>query len=287
MTAQHGDGTEHSSHDRERSTPPPGVDPTVPVPARAYDAWLGGKDNYEADRATLAAVETVMPSARHIAIENRRWLIRAVRYLAKHAGISQFLDCGSGLPTRENVHQIAQRHNPDAVVVYVDHDPIVQAHGRALLVENEQTHFAAADLTRPDELLANDTVTRHIDFREPLALIQCGTIHHVADELDPRAVMRSYVDALPSGSYVALSHFVQPEDDYYGDLARQSERKFRAAGMKTGWWRPRQEILSYFEGLELLEPGLVPLVDWWPEGPLTRERLDADELICGAIGRKP
>lgn len=259
----------------------------MPVPARAYDAWLGGTDNYAADRATLSAVEAVMPSARHIAIENRRWLVRAVRFLAKHAQVSQFLDCGSGLPTQENVHQVAQRHNGDAVVVYVDHDPIVQAHGRALLEENDQTFFANADLAKPDELLANEVVTRNLDLERPLALIQCGTIHHVADTLDPHAVMQGYINALPSGSYVALTHFIAPDDDYYGDLARRSEEVFREAGMKTGWWRTRKEIMSYFDGLELLEPGLVPLVDWWPEGPLMRESLDADQLICGAIGRKP
>jgi hypothetical protein len=269
--------------------PPPGVDTTTPSPARAYDAWLGGKNNYEIDRATLSAVEAVMPSARHIAIENRNWLIRAVRYLAKHAKINQFLDCGSGLPTQENVHQVAQRHNPDAVVVYVDHDPIVQAHGRALLEDNDQTHFANADLSKPDELLANDLVARYLDFDQPIGLIQCATIHHVPDEANPYAAMQGYINALPSGSYVALSHFYNPgdESDYYAHLARESERKFREAGLKTGWWRTREVVLSYFEGLEILEPGLVPLIDWWPEGPMLREVHDADYLIWGAVGRKP
>jgi hypothetical protein len=268
--------------------PPPGVDPTQPSPARAYDAWLGGKDNYEADRATLAAVETIMPSARHIAIENRNWLIRAVRFLAKHANIDQFLDCGSGLPTQENVHQVAQYHNPHAVVVYVDHDPIVQAYGRTLVDKYKQTYFANADLSKPDELLANDIVARNLEFDRPIALIQCGTIHHVPDEANPYAAMQGYINALPSGSYVALSHFYNPEDEsgYYANLARQSEQKFREAGLKTGWWRTRGEILSYFEGLDLLDPGLVRLIDWWPEGPKTRETNDADGLIYGAVARK-
>jgi SAM-dependent methyltransferase len=270
-------------------SPPPGVDTTKPSPARAYDAWLGGKNNYEIDRATLTAVEAIMPAARHIALENRNWLIRAVRYLAKHAGINQFLDLGSGLPTQENVHQVAQRNNPDAVVVYVDHDPIVLAHGRALLEENDQTHFTNADLAKPEEVLADEIVTRYLDFDQPIGLIQCGTMHHVPSEANPYNVMRHYINALPSGSYVALTHFYNPEDEsgYYANLARGSEQKFREAGLETGWWRTRGEILSYFEGLDILEPGLVPLIDWWPEGPTVREPTDADQLICGAVGRKP
>jgi hypothetical protein len=128
-------------------------------------------------------------------------------------------------PTQENVHQVVQRYNPHATVIYVDHDPIVLAHGRALLEENDQTHFIQGDLAKPDRLLAHDTVVRHFDFDQPIALIQCGTIHHVPNAANPNDVMRASIDALPSGSYVALSHFYNAEDesDYYGNLARQSE----------------------------------------------------------------
>ena len=138
---------------------------------------------------------------------NRRWLVRVVGYLADEVGINQFLDLGSGLPTTENTHQVAQRHNPEVQVVYVDIDPICSAHGRAMLEENDFTTFVEADMTRTADLLKHPDVVRRIDLDQPVALMQCGTLHHVPDESDPAGMMREYIDALPSGSYIAMTHF--------------------------------------------------------------------------------
>src|SRR5882724_6787099 len=158
--------------------PPVGVDPTRASIARVYDAFLGGKDNYEVDREVLRGVLKAAPEAQELATENRGFLIRACRFLAGQAGITQFLDCGSGLPTAENTHQVVQRINPDATVVYVDNDPVVAAHGRALLEENERTHLVSADIFQPAEVLGDETVRAQIDFTRPLAFLQLGTLHH-------------------------------------------------------------------------------------------------------------
>src|SRR5882724_2013657 len=148
--------------------PPVGVDPTRASIARVYDAFLGGKDNYEVDREVLRGVQKAAPEAQELATENRGFLIRACRFLASQTGITQFLDCGSGLPTAENTHQVVQRFNPEIRVVYVDNDPVVLAHGRALLEENQNTHFVAADIFEPQAILQNETVRKHIDFTQPL-----------------------------------------------------------------------------------------------------------------------
>ncbi|MEU6269598.1 SAM-dependent methyltransferase [Saccharopolyspora shandongensis] len=271
-------------------TPPsPEIDTSVPSVARAYDYFLGGKDNFEVDRAVLHQAMEVLPEARLLAIENRQWLTRVIRFLTREAGITQFLDVGSGLPTRENTHQVARRIERETSVVYVDNDPACLAYGRALLEENGLTHFVSADLTKPDELLSNPAVRKHIDFDTPLALIQCGTIHHVPNELRPHEIMRTYIEALPSGSYLALTHFFNPQDEngYYADLARRTEQSFYDANLGSGFWRTREEIQSYFDGLEMVEPGLAYLHDWWPDGPRLRPVTDAEHLIVGGVGRKP
>lgn len=266
----------------------PIIDTTKPSLARSYDAFLNGKDNFEVDREVVRQVEQVLPESRHIAIENRQWLIRAVRFLTREAGINQFLDIGSGLPTAENTHEAAQRVVPDATVVYVDNDPACLAFGRALLEGNDYTHFVGADLTHPQELLAHQSVTQQLDFDRPLAMLQCATLHHVPDEQKPHEIMSVYIDALPSGSYVLLTHFCDPEDN--GELtatARGMEQRLLDAGLGSGFWRTRDEIQAFFGGLEMVHPGLVPLHEWWPDGPRLRELTPADQLILGGVGRKP
>src|SRR5437016_3567481 len=190
----------------------PGIDAGTPSVARVYDAFLGGENNFAVDRLVFQETVRMVPHARLMAVENRHWLIRAVRFLTQECGIDQFLDVGSGLPTRENTHQAVQRAIPDASVVYVDNDPACWAFGRALLEDNEFTHFVDADLTRPAELLAHPAITKHLDFDRSIALIQCATMHHVPDEQRPDEIMAVYRDALPSGSYLALTHFWDPED---------------------------------------------------------------------------
>ncbi|MGY1946287.1 SAM-dependent methyltransferase [Nocardia asiatica] len=214
-----------------------GVDTTRASIARVYDATLGGKDNYEVDRFVRDKVAEVAPRQSDVARMNRRWLHRVVRYLAGAAGIEQFLDIGAGLPTVGNTHEIAQQQNPTARVVYVDNDPVCNIHGRVLLERNEFTHFVPADLTAPETLLAHSEVTQHLDLTRPLALILCGILHHVDDDLDPAGIMRRYIDALPAGSYVAITHFYDPADGGEAhEMAIELQRRFTEMGLGSGWY---------------------------------------------------
>jgi hypothetical protein len=263
------------------------IDTTKASIARVYDAFLNGKDNYEIDREVLRRVQQVAPEAAQLAWDNRNFLIRATRFIATQTGITQFLDCGSGLPTAENTHQVAQRIQPDARVVYVDNDPVVLAHGRALLEENDQTHFTAADIFKPREVLDDEIVRRYLDFSNPIALFQLGTLHHYDSEPSPSDIMREYIEALPSGSYVAISHFFDPETEEHSDLARRMEETFLHSPMGTGVFRTRTEIEGMFPGLELVEPGLTLCADWWPDGPRIKPLTPVSYCIVGAVGRKP
>jgi SAM-dependent methyltransferase len=265
---------------------PVGVDPTRASIARVYDAFLGGKDNYAIDRETRDKVVSVAPEAMDLATENRNFLIRACRFLAGQAGITQFLDCGSGLPTAENTHQVTQRFNPENRVIYIDNDPVVLAHGRALLEENENTHFVAADIFEPREILENEVVRKHIDFTEPLALLQLGTLHHFNGPRErPAEIMREFIEAMPSGSYVAISHFSDPEDEYAA-VARKMEDVFLHSPMGSGTFRTQAELEKLFIGLEMVHPGVVLCADWWPDGPRIKDLNQAQRCISGGIGRK-
>ncbi len=266
---------------------PVGVDPTRASIARVYDAFLLGKDNYEIDREVLHKVQKAAPEAQDLAFENRGFLIRACRFLASQTGITQFLDCGSGLPTAENTHQVVQRINPDIQVVYVDNDPVVLAHGRALLEENENTHFVAEDIFEPQRILENEVVRQHIDFSQPVAFLQMGTMHHYNGPSErPAEIMNEYIDALPSGSFVALSHFFDPEDDDSA-TARKMEDFFLHSPMGSGTFRTQKEIEDLFPGLEMVPPGVVRCADWWPDGPRLKDLNVAQRTIAGGIGRKP
>lgn len=272
---------------RSEHTAPVGVDPSRASIARVYDAFLGGKDNYEIDRKVMHGVLEVAPEARDIAAENRAFLIRVCRFLAGRAGITQFLDCGSGLPTAENVHQVVQRVNPDARVVYLDNDPVVLAHGRVLLEENQQTHLVSADIFDPQNVLGNELVRTYLDFTQPIGFLQMGTLHHHNGPPErPAEIMREFVDGLPSGSYVGISHFLDPENEHSA-VARKMEQVFLHSPMGSGTFRTRAELLELFPGLELLEPGLTICADWWPDGPRLEPLTDAQQCIAGAVGRKP
>jgi SAM-dependent methyltransferase len=264
------------------------VDTSKASIARVYDAFLGGKDNYEIDREVFHRVQQVAPEAAQLAWDNREFLIRATRFIAGQTGVTQYLDCGSGLPTAENTHQVAQRIAPDSVIVYVDNDPVVLAHGRALLEENDQTHFVSADIFKPAEVLHHPSVRKHLDFSQPIALFQLGTIHHYPGPTPtPHQIMLEYIDALAPGSYVAISHFLDPETDEYSDLARRMEDVFVHSPMGTGLFRTQAEILDMFPGLELVNPGLVRCADWWPDGPRIKPLDPVQYCIAGAVGRKP
>ncbi|NUS45892.1 MAG: hypothetical protein HOQ24_19640, partial [Mycobacteriaceae bacterium] len=256
------------------SSVPVGVDTSRASIARVYDAFLNGKDNFEVDRDVLAQVQTVAPQATDLAWANRDFLIRVCRFLARNTGIDQYLDLGSGLPTAENTHQVVQRVQPEARVVYIDNDPMVLAHGRALLTENPDTTIAAADIFRPRQVLELEEVADKLDLSRPVALLQVGTLHHYLGN-DAPDLMRTYIDALAPGSFVAISHFYDPHDPQapeLSQLAENMEDKFIHSPMGSGRFRSREEIQAMFCDLEMIEPGLVLCDDWWPDGPRLNPR---------------
>jgi hypothetical protein len=269
---------------------PVGVDPTRPSIARVYGGFLGGKDLYEVDRQVMAKINEAVPEAVDIARGNRGFLNRACRFLAQ-TQIDQFLDCGSGLPTAENTHQIVQRFNEDARVVYVDNDPVVLAHGRALLEENSRVHMVEADIFKPSSVMADEVVRANLDLSSPLVLLQVGTMHHVEGDHAP-AIMREYIDALPSGSYVVFSHFFDPEVPELTEIARRIEHILVNGPMGAGRFRTRDEILPMLDGLELIKPnapsapGIAACDEWWPDGPRRAPLSNAARCIVGAVGRK-
>jgi hypothetical protein len=266
---------------------PAEIDLTRPSAARVYDYFLGGAHNFEIDRQLAEQIAGMTPNLAATMRAGREFLRRAVRTLLD-AGIDQFLDIGSGLPTVENTHEVAQRNNAEATVVYVDNDATVAAYGRALMEENDHTHFATSDLRDPAALLATPQVAK-LDFDRPIVLIQCATLHHIDDEADPAGFMKHYVDALPSGSYLAISHWWDPGDELPEGhrMARELEQRWRESSMGTGRYRTRAEIAELFAGLELVEPGLVELNDWWPDGPRLRETSLVERLILGGLAYKP
>lgn len=265
---------------------PVGVDPTRASIARVYDAALGGKDHYAIDREVLNQIHAVAPQANDLAWANRNFLIRACRFLSARAGVDQFLDLGSGLPTAENTHQVVQRGNPDARVVYVDNDPVVLAHGRVLLEKNDGTRIIAEDIFRPSQVLEHPVVRDFLDFDRPLGLLQVGTLHHYLRD-DVGDVMGAYVEALPPGSYVAVAHFFDPQTDPHTELARAMEETLLNSPMGSGRFRTRDQLMPIFAGLDLVEPGLVPCDEWLPDSPRQEELNLVCQCIVGAVGRKP
>lgn len=265
---------------------PAGADTSRAGIARIYDAALGGKDNFDADRRALAAILEIAPGMCTVARRNRAWLRRVVRYLAGIVGVEQFLDAGAGLPTVSNTHEIAQLGNPWARIVYLDNDPMVSAHGRALLETNEDTVYLHGDLTDPALLAADSAVRRYLDRDRPVVVLLGAVLHHLPDSADPAGIVARIVAALSPGSYVAITHFWDPGDrspDHA--LAREMERRFQA-GLGSGRFRSRAVIESYFAGLDLLEPGVVPLAEWWPSGPVRPPENPEERLILGGVGRK-
>jgi hypothetical protein len=255
--------------------------------ARLSDALLGGHDHYEVDREAMRRLLAIAPGARTMAKEHRDWLVRAVRFLAGKRGVDQFLDLGSGMPTAENTHEVAQRYNPDAQVVYVDNDPVVLVHGRALLEENYLTHVTGADLTRPAETLADEVVKEYLDFTRPVALILTSIIHHIDDHERAKAIVAEYVAALAPGSFLLLTHNFDPEEDSpRQELARLLETSFQGTGLGSVF-RTREQIAAFFEGTELLSPGLVHLHEWWPDGPRLHPLSELNFLTLGGVARKP
>jgi hypothetical protein len=268
----------------------------IPTSARAYGWMLGGKDNYEIDRQFIRDVLQLFPTAVDIARANRLFLYRVVRYLTKEAGIRQFLDMGCGLPTDNNVHQVAQMFAPDARVVYIDIDPIVLAHGRVLLANDRSTTVITADMTDQDSILAHPDVKRLIDFSEPVAVLFLSVGHHLLDASDPRRILHTIIDQAAPGSHVAFSQVVCDDAERGARMTQQISE----AGIP---WQTRTpaEVDVLLDGLEPVEPGLVNLVNWRPleiQPPLEPtpqelseyegiSRVDTNLYEYGGVLRKP
>jgi hypothetical protein len=260
--------------------PKPSFHPEVPSIARTYDYLLGGKDNYPADREIGEIFVKKFPGAVQIALDNRACLVRAVTYIAGELGIGQFIDLGSGLPTADNVHQVAQRTDAAARVAYIDNDPIVLAHGRAMLAEDEQTIVVRADIRQPAQILSDPVVRGLIDFTRPVAVIASAVLHHLLDEEDPVGVIRTMRDAVPAGSCLFVSHFRTLGDP---DSAALEAVMLEAFG--RGVWRTSEQVGEFFGDMRLVEPGIVPCAQWRPDadpGDLTLYQ----RLIVAGVGVK-
>ena len=263
------------------------INTSVPNPARIYDYLLGGKDNYPADRDVAEQVVAIAPVTRDVVRDNRAFLRRVVRFLTQEAGIRQFIDLGSGLPTHGNVHEVAQAIAPDARVVYVDNDAMVVTHSRALLAD-DKTLAIQANLREPDAILGHPEVRGLIDFDQPIALLLVAILHFIPDDQDPLGIVGRFRDALPTGSHLAISHStrdvpVRP-DMSAAEMAEMGARVERLYQLTTAALvtRTRAQVEPFFDGFDLLDPGLVEIQLWRPD--------DQSSMLpggfYGGVGRK-
>ena len=258
-------------------------DPSHPHISRVYDYLLGGKDNYAVDRAVADRLIETEPTIQIGVRAQRAVLGRVVKYLVGEAGLRQLIDIGSGLPTADNVHQIAQRIAPDCRVVYVDNDPVVLSHARALLADEVATVVVAGDLREPKALLDNPGIRAHLDFSQPIGLLLCGILHHILDDENPRGLIEALVAALPSGSYVFIHHLLDS-----GDPATAEVQAVMQAGMARGQFRTREQIMAMFGELELVPPGLVIVPEWRPDADtLSAQHHPVLAMASAGVARKP
>jgi hypothetical protein len=257
------------------------IDTTRAHTARIWDYWLGGKNNYPVDRTVGDQIRQLHPDIGDYARADRVFLGRAVRYLAGEAGIRQFLDIGTGLPTADNTHEVAQRVAPESRIVYVDNDPLVLVHARALLTSTPEgvTDYLDADMRAPDAILAQAAQT--LDFSQPIALTMLGVVIFISDDEDPYGIVRRYVDAVPSGSYLVLSHTITSPTmpDVDAAVAFWNEH-----GTPKLTQRTPEQLLRFFDGLELLEPGVVSCSRWRPD--VTPWGQPREVAMFGGIARK-
>ncbi|MDR7171678.1 SAM-dependent methyltransferase [Nocardia kruczakiae] len=258
-------------------------DAEAPSSARIYDYALGGKDNYEVDRRALEQVMEGFPTVRIAARHNRQFMHRAVGVLAD-AGVKQFLDIGTGIPTEPNLHQVAQERAPEARVVYVDHDPVVLAHARALLAGSPEgrTTFIQADLTDPEAILSAPELHETLDLASPVALSLVAVLHFLSAEQNPAGVLKTLLDNLAPGSFVIASHITADLDPEGMDRALEMYRRSAVYAQA----RTRDEFAAFFDGLELLDPGVVAVNRWRP-GIEPPSWLDKQVNCWGAVARKP
>ncbi|GHH66162.1 hypothetical protein GCM10017673_11470 [Streptosporangium violaceochromogenes] len=261
---------------------PAGFRSDVPHSARIWNYWLGGKDNYPADRDAGDMVERMIPGIADAARANRAFLCRAVRHMVTEGGVRQFLDIGTGLPTADNTHEVAQRIAPECRIVYVDNDPLVLAHARALLTSSSAgaCHYIDADVRDLDHILK--VAGTILDLSRPVGLMLLGILNHVLDDGQARGIVNRLMDALPSGSYLAIGH---PTAEVHGEAMHESMREFMRQGGTPITARSRGELELFFEGLELVEPGVVSCSRWRPEFTPFGAPAEVSEF-CG-VARKP
>jgi SAM-dependent methyltransferase len=258
------------------------LDTNVAHPARVYDYWLGGKDNYAADRAAAEAAIAAFPAVISGVKANRAFLGRAVRFLTAEAGIRQFLDVGTGLPTADNTHEVAQAIAPEAKVVYADNDPIVLVHARALLTGSAgTTSYVDADLRDTEKVL--EEAAHNLDFSQPIAVILLGILQLIPDDDEPYAIVEQVLDALCPGSFLVISHPTGDIDsEAMTEMARRLNERSAPAQMTL---RSHDQISHFFDGLDLIEPGVVPVNCWRPDQPQETDTADVPNF-CG-MARKP
>jgi hypothetical protein len=259
----------------------PAFDTSVAHVARVYNYWLGGKDNFAADRAAAEQAMAAFPGIVLSARANRAFLRRAVTYVAREAGIRQFLDVGTGIPSADNTHEVAQSVAAESRIVYVDNDPVVLTHARALLTSTPDgaTDYIDADLRETDKILAAAAST--LDFAEPVAVMLMAILQHLSDDDDPYAVVGQLVAAVPSGSYLVLSH--PAKDIHAAEMAAMADRLNQMMAEKVTF-RTEPEVARFFDGLELAEPGLVNVPDWRPE---TEDEASSPAALWSGVARKP
>ncbi|MFD0900114.1 SAM-dependent methyltransferase [Actinomadura sediminis] len=259
-----------------------GIDPSVATAAGMYDYYLGGTDNFASDRRAAHRVIAEAPEALLLARENRRFLQRAVRFLARDAGIRQFLDIGTGLPTQGNVHEIAQQEAPGAHVVYVDNDPKVLAHSRALkTTEAGTTGVITADLRDPQAILDHPETRRLIDFDRPVAILLAAVLHFIADDADPYGIVDRLRAATAPGSYLTISHVTADSRPRRANGLRDVYRSTR----NPVTHRTREQVDRFFHGFEYVDPGLVYVSAWRPDG--TSDVSPEEVWVLGGVGQKP
>lgn len=249
-----------------------GIDSSVPHSARIWNYWLGGKDNYAVDREAGDAWLAVQPEMAVIARESRAFLRRSVRHLVTEVGIQQFLDVGTGLPTADNTHEVAQQAAPDARIVYVDHDPLVLAHARELLTSSPQgaTRYLDADIREADKILSG--ASEILDLSRPVALLLMGVLGHVVDDAEARSVVANLLDPLPPGSYLVIC------DGSEGEAVSEAEQEYADTGAVPYRNRTAAQVVEFFDGLELIEPGFVSVSLWRPDQPDDLSAIGADAL---------
>jgi hypothetical protein len=266
----------------DRADPATQFDASRPHVARVYDYLLGGKDNFAADRALGDQMIASLPAVQVGVRAQRDVLGRVVRYLVGEAGLQQLLDIGSGLPTAENVHEIAQDVEPSTRVLYLDHDPIVLSHAKALLADDKATFVADGDLRDPAGILAHPDVRKHLDWDEPIGLLMCGILHYILDEENPAGIVATLYEALPPGSYVFIHHLLQLDDPASATLQEQMRK-----GVGRAQFRTLEQVRVLFDGLELVEPGLVLVPDWRPEpGTPDVRHHPVLQMACAGVARK-